>query len=64
MLPQSSLPTSQLPSWLGAADATLTLDGLGEQDAGNLHIQFDEGALVAWHARASEAPPSERDGNR
>ncbi len=37
---------------------------VGEPDAGEPHVRFDEGALVSRHVWAREAPPDERGGNR
>jgi len=36
---------------------------LGEPDAGEPHVRFDEGVLELAHGRAREAPPDERGGN-
>ena len=49
---------------LDALGVCLAVKGLGQPDAGKLHVRLDEGALVLRHARASEAPPTERGGNR
>ena len=36
---------------------------IGEPDAGEPHVRFDEGVLGLEYGRASEAPPDERGGN-
>lgn len=42
----------------------LAVKGIGEPDAGKLHVRFDEGVLVPWHAGAREPQPTERGRNR
>jgi len=37
---------------------------VGEPDAGNLHVRFDEREVETEHDGASEAPADERAGNR
>ena len=37
---------------------------VGEPDAGNPHVRFDERGVETEHGRASEAPADERAGNR
>ncbi len=37
---------------------------VGEPDAANPHVRFDEGEVETEHGVASEAPATERVGNR
>ena len=37
---------------------------VGEPDAGNPHVRFDERDVETGHGEAIEAPPDERGGNR
>jgi hypothetical protein len=37
---------------------------VGEPDAGNLQVRFDEGEVETGHGEAREAPATERVGNR
>ena len=49
---------------LKAGGVCLKATAVGEPDAGNPHVRFDERDVETEHGEAIEAPPDERGGNR
>ncbi len=71
MLPRTSMKDSAVPETdsrvgEGAAERLRgpTLNSVGEPDAANPHVRFDEREVETGHGQASEAPADERAGNR